>query len=350
MTSPAGLSWWLDQIGRFPLLTPSQELEYGRSIQAWLHHPLGPSACPTPVRRRGIRARDRFISANLRLVINVAKRFRRHVSPDSFPDIIQAGNIGLMEAVERFDPSRGYRFSTYACYWIQMRVTGHIERHERTIRMPSTITYKVSTIPKVIRRLIGELGREPTRTDLATALDMTEEEIDRIFVIGRPCASLDATVSHDDGSSTLGDLVAASYTQEEQDPQQEELRQQLHSLTSKARHIIQAVYGIDQGHQSVSQVAADLNMHRRAVSRILRQTEHDLALVLNPQARQLKVIDHVAPTTDPAWITQITIQLGSSHTQARRHRTAPDQQELPLPKRIHKPLKRRRRSRRLQAA
>jgi RNA polymerase primary sigma factor len=347
MASPAGLSWWLDQIGRFPLLTPSQELEYGRSIQAWRNHP---HPCPTALQRRGIRARDRFISANLRLVINVAKRFRRHVSPDSFTDLIQAGNIGLMEAVERFDPSRGYRFSTYACYWIQMRITGHIERHERTIRMPSTITYKVSTIPKVIRRLMGELGREPTRADLATALDMTEEEVDRIFVIGRPCASLDATITHNDSTSTLGELIATTYTQDDPDPHHEELRQQLPFLPPKARHIIQAVYGIDQGHQTVSQVATDLHIPRRTVARILRQAEHDLALVLNPEARQLKVLDHVAPTTDPDWLTLITTALGVPTLPTRRRRTPPDQQELPLPKRIHKPIKRRRRSRRLHAA
>ena len=345
----AGLTWWLDQIGRVPLLTPAQELQYGRCIQLWRSHPDGPDDCPAIVKRRGMRARERFINANLRLVINVAKRFRRMVHAESFDDLVQAGNIGLMEAVERFDPSRGYRFSTYACYWIQMRVTGHIERHERTIRMPTTITYKVSTIPKVIRRLMGELGREPTRADLAAALDMSEDEVDRIFVVGRPCASLDATIKHDEGTSTLGDLVAATYAPEEPDEQQEELRQQLQALPTTARQIVQAVYGIDRGQATVSQVAVELGMQRLAVVRVLRQVEHDLALVLNPEARQLKVVDRVSPVRDPQWIVQITTELGPPVTPCRRRRVRPDQLELKLPKRLLRSRRKRRRSRRIAA-
>jgi RNA polymerase primary sigma factor len=347
VSTSSGVGWWLDQIGRVPLLTPTQELEYGRHIQLWRTHPEGPDHCPPMVQRRGLRARERFIKANLRLVINVAKRFRRMVHSESFGDLVQAGNIGLVEAVERFDPSRGYRFSTYACYWIQMRVTGHIERHERTIRMPTTITYKVSTIPKVIRRLLGELGREPTRADLAEALQMSEEEIDRVFVVGRPCASLDATISHEDGNSTLGDLVAATYTPDEPDEQQEELRRQLLQLPDKVREIVQAVYGIDCGQQSIAQVALRYGMQRVAVVRVLRQVEHDLAMVLNPEARQLKMVDGVTAVSEPAWLQLITDQLGPPVTPCRRRRERPNQLELNLPKRVLRGRKKRRRSRRV---
>ena len=254
--STSGPSWWLDQIGRFPLLTPAQELTYGRQIQEWQAHPEGPIQCPPDVRRRGLRARERFIRSNLRLVVTIAKRFRRLAPTEAFDDLIQAGNHGLIEAVERFDPSRGYRFSTYAAYWIQMRVTTHLERSERAIRLPTTISPKAAAIPRTIRKLFARLGREPSRYDVAKELGMTVDELDRIATVGRQCASLDARISDEDGLTTLGQIIASPEILPLPDTVQL-LEHHLNKLPQRSRLVLQAVYGIGRGTAKIAEIAKE---------------------------------------------------------------------------------------------
>jgi RNA polymerase primary sigma factor len=122
-------SWWLDSIGRIPLLSPAEEIELGTAIQRWQQHP---DPCPPGIRRRGQRARDRFVSANLRLVVAyISKRCHRLTRSFDREDLTQAGNMGLITAAERFDPAKGYRFSTYAYWWIRQAINRWVDQHGR---------------------------------------------------------------------------------------------------------------------------------------------------------------------------------------------------------------------------
>lgn len=279
-------SWWLEQIGRTPLLTPQQELVYGRQVREWLDHP---EPCPPDIRRRGLRARERFTRANLRLVVRVAKRFRRMVAPQAFDDLIQAGNQGLIEAVERFDPARGYRFSTYATFWIQMRVTTHLERSERIIRLPTTISPKVAAIPRTVRKLQAHLGREPTREELAEALRTNVNELDRLATVGRPTASLDAAISLDDGLTTLGQMLASPAPAELGDDVRR-LQAQIQQLPARARHAIQGSYGIGRGVATLGELAKELRLTRAATQELIEQSLASLRGELDPPVVQVPLL------------------------------------------------------------
>ncbi len=132
-----GTAWWLDQIGRYPLLTPAQEIELGTAVQAWLQHSDGPERCPPSIRRRGNRAREQIVRCNLRLAVSyVTKRCQRLMRSHSQDDLIQAANEGIISAVEKFDPTRGYRFSTYAYWWIRQAVNRWVDRYSRAVTIP----------------------------------------------------------------------------------------------------------------------------------------------------------------------------------------------------------------------
>ena len=197
------MSWWHDQAGRFPLLTPAQEIHYGQQVRAWLDHPDPPPA----VIRRGQRARDRFVRANLRLVINMAEKYRS-VPAQYADDLIQAGNLGLMRGVEKFDPTRGYKFSTYAYWWIRQGIHSFLEHHARSIRLPTTHAAQYTKLQTAILELSERLNRPPNRQELARETGWTLETIDR--VITRPAAtvSLDAPVLSRDDGGTVAEAIA----------------------------------------------------------------------------------------------------------------------------------------------
>jgi RNA polymerase primary sigma factor len=332
-----GPSWWLEQIGRYPLLTPAQELTYGRQVQEWRTHPDGPDGCPPDVRRRGLRARERFVRANLRLVVTVAKRFRRMVPGEAFDDLIQAGNHGLIEAVERFDPSRGYRFSTYATYWVQMRVTCHLERSERTIRLPTTISPKVGAIPRTLRKLFVHLGREPTREDLAQALGMSVMELDRIATVGRQCASLDCPVGTEDGLTTLGQMLP-SPAPPPLPEDIERLQRQIQRLPERSRLVLEAAYGIGRGVATMAEFAREQRITRGAAQQLLEQALKSLRGTMDPSVVQLGLqLQAIACPGDHDQAGGAT-----SPMQRRRQRREPAPQlSLPLPRRILNPSRRR---------
>ena len=332
-----GPSWWLEQIGRYPLLTPAQELTYGRQVQAWRTHPDGPDGCPADVRRRGLKARERFVRANLRLVVTVAKRFRRMVPGEAFDDLIQSGNHGLIEAVERFDPSRGYRFSTYATYWVQMRVTTYLERSERTIRLPTTISPKVGAIPRTLRKLFAHLGREPTREDLAQALGMTTIELDRIATVGRQCASLDCPVGTEDGLTTLGQMLPAPAPPPLPEDV-ERLQRQIQRLPERSRLVLEAAYGIGRGVVTMAEFAREQRITRAAAQQLLEQALRSLRGTMDPSVVQLGLqLQAISCSGDaePA--------AGAPAVPARRRqrREPPPQLSLPLPRRVMSPSRRR---------
>ena len=179
----------MDAAGRQPLLTPTEELLLGRSVQAWQRYPGGPAEAPPAIRRRGLRARDRIVAANLRLVAHIAGRFNLPAGM-AMEDAFQAGAIGLMRGAELFDPERGYRLSTFCYWWIRQGITGEIDVTSNTIRIPANVhaTMRGSRYGNV-----------------------SDGQKDAAALVFGGLRSLDAMVPSTDGSTrTLADTIPAS--------------------------------------------------------------------------------------------------------------------------------------------
>jgi len=281
-------SWWLDSIGRVPLLTPAEEIELGSAIQRWQTHP---DPCPPGIRRRGQRARDRFVSANLRLVVSfVAKRTRLFAGHDR-DDLIQAGNLGLITAVERFDPTKGYRFSTYAWWWIRQGVNRHIDQYSRAISIPGSHCQHLSRMEGITRRLERELSRSPTQAEIAAELGVSVQVLQQVMENGRGIASLDQVVG-DDGME-LGQLVAAfDRTPEDEEEQRErwrqaeELRGLIARLAPQDRRLLSLAWGLDGVEVPRPELAAMEGLSTRALDTRLSRLQAALA----SQSVQLVVV------------------------------------------------------------
>ena len=204
---------YLRSISRYPLLTQEEELHLGRLVRLWQEED---QPCPA-VKRRGERALRRMVVANLRLVVSVVTKYRRGARTFSVEpvDLIQAGNLGLIRAVEKFDQSRGYRFSTYAYWWIRQGITRAIAEKSRTIRLPIHITETLNKLKKGQRELSQELGRTPTVTELAEFVELPEEEVKDLLCRARQPVSLETKVGDGDDTELL-DLLAANGTQPEE--------------------------------------------------------------------------------------------------------------------------------------
>ena len=245
------LSWWLRQASRYPLLTAQQELTLGRLIQAWQQEPE-----PSPaVEKRGRRARDRLVTANLRLVVVVARRYHQHVSSAmGFGDLVQGGNMGLIRAAQKYDPARGYRFTTYAYWWISQGVCAVVDRESRTIRMPTTFAPRLQQLGKATTALVGQLGREPTRQELADALGMRREDLDAVMLVGSRPSSLDRLRADDEGDTFLEVLAAP---EDPTDEHLEELRDRLAQLPHTLAALVEGAYGIDRLRVSARELARE---------------------------------------------------------------------------------------------
>src|SRR4051812_36877649 len=206
---------YLNEIGKVALLTAADEVELAKRIEAGLYaeHLLNSRNDFTPARKRemrgviadGERAKDHLLRANLRLVVSLAKRYTGHGMP--FLDLIQEGNLGLIRAVEKFDYTKGFKFSTYATWWIRQAISRAMADQSRTIRLPVHLVEQVNKMQRIRRELNQTLGREATHAELAHDLDITEERIRELIDLSRDLVSLDQTVGTDDDAS-LGDFIA----------------------------------------------------------------------------------------------------------------------------------------------
>ncbi len=185
--SDAGLNRYLREIGRIPLLTPQQEIELGGKIKT------GDAA-----------ARERMITANLRLVVTIARDYANLGLP--LLDLISEGNIGLTKAVERFDPAKGAKLSTYAMWWIKQSIKRALANQSKTIRLPVHLVDKVATVRRVSRKMSDELGREPTDDELGEELGIAAENVGRLRSVGIRPTSLDAPMADDD-STEFGEMI-----------------------------------------------------------------------------------------------------------------------------------------------
>lgn len=223
---------YLNEIGRIPLLSAQDEVRLAKAIE-----------------RGDERARQQMISANLRLVVSVAKKYTGHEVP--LLDLIQEGNSGLMRAVEKFDWRRGFKFSTYATWWIRQSITRAIAEQCRTIRLPVHTHDRLAKTSRVRRDLQLTLGREPTDRELATELGFSEEQMASLNRISRAPMSLDAPVG-EDGATAVGDLIA----DEEADEPLEEIADKMltehladamDQLEPREQEVLRLRYGLGSG-------------------------------------------------------------------------------------------------------
>ena len=278
--SPVAASWWLDTIGRIPLLTPAEEIELGTIIQRWRQHP---EPCPPGIRRRGMRARDRFVQANLRLAVSyVSKRCFRLAKAHGQEDLIQAANMGLITAAERFDPARGYRFSTYAYWWIRQAVSRWADQHSRLISIPGSHCQHLGRIGPITRRLEQELNRTPTREEIATELGVSLAVLEQVLENGRSISSLDQIIT-DDGLELGSTCASFDRSIEDEEEQRERWRQaeQLRGLIARLpvsdQRLLVLAWGLDGVEMPRAELAQQEGLSTRALEARLGRLQASLA-------------------------------------------------------------------------
>lgn len=251
------VSWYLATIGRIPLLTPAEEIELGNQVQAMMaltedgSREFEDGELTTAQRRLlriGRRAKERMMKANLRLVVSVAKKYQGKGL--ELLDLIQEGSLGLERAVEKFDPTRGYKFSTYAFWWIRQSMTRAIACQSRTIRLPVHLSERLTTIRKVSLDLAHKLGAMPSRVEIAEAMDIPLDELDSLLRQALTTSSLDAPINGEEGRSFLGDLIADSSLDEpleivEQRIHHEQLGRWLSHLSEQEQHVLRMRFGLE---------------------------------------------------------------------------------------------------------
>jgi RNA polymerase primary sigma factor len=262
--TPELLAKYLAHIGRGELLTHQEEIDLSKRAK-----------------QGNKRARKRLIEKNLRLVVSVAKKYRGYGLP--FEDLIQEGNIGLMKAVEKFDPDRGFRFSTYATWWIRQAVQRAVADKGRTIRVPVHMTEKIRKVSRAYNELSAELEREPSEEEVAGRLGWSIDEV-RLTMEAMPDAtSLNQSVGTDDAStSQLGDFVEdelASDTPGEvmKEMETEHLKEAIERLPERARYVLVRRYGLDdRAPATLAELGDELEISRERVRQLQREAERIL--------------------------------------------------------------------------
>ena len=270
------MTWYLSSIGREPLLTPAEEIELGNQVQAMMQlveeQRSDYSAQEQKVIRIGRRSKQRMMRANLRLVVSVAKKYQGKGL--ELLDLIQEGSLGLERAVEKFDPTRGYKFSTYAFWWIRQSMTRAIACQSRTIRLPVHLSERLATVRRVSLELSHKLGAMPSRREIAQAIDIPLEELDDLLRQALTTSSLDAPVNADEGRSFLGDLIADGSAEEpldrvERGLHQEQLERWLSQLSDQERQVLAMRFGLDgQDRHTLAEIGRQLDVSRERVRQV----------------------------------------------------------------------------------
>ena len=248
---------YLREIGKIPLLTPEEEAELAQRIV-----------------KGDKKAKDKMVESNMRLVVSIAKRYGGRGL--DFLDLIQEGNTGLLRAVEKFDPDKGFKFSTYATWWVRQAITRAIADQARTIRIPVHMVETINKVLRTTRKLTSELNREPTNEEIAKALDMEPEKVDYVMRIKQDIASLDASVGRegDDEDSVLGDFVEDEERDSPEDSAanqilKEQLSEIIATLTDREQKIIRLRFGIGGGRpHTLEEVGNEFDVTRERIRQI----------------------------------------------------------------------------------
>ena len=297
---------YLKEIGKVPLLTARQEVDLAKKIEAGLFATdelenaatKGLKLERSEVRRLerlervGIEAKKQLVEANLRLVVSIAKRYVGRGM--LFLDLIQEGNLGLIRAVEKFDYSKGFKFSTYATWWIRQAITRAIADQARTIRIPVHMVETINKLIRVQRNLLQELGREPTPEEIGEKMEMTAERVREILKISQEPVSLETPIGEEEDSQ-LGDFIedgeavvppdAASFSM-----LQEQLAKVLDSLSERERKVIELRFGLEDGHpRTLEEVGREFGVTRERI----RQIESKTLCKLRHPSRSSRLKDYL---------------------------------------------------------
>ena len=284
LTLPEGINiddpvrMYLKEIGKVPLLTAEEEIELARKMEEG-----GPE---------GEAAKKKLAEANLRLVVSIAKRYVGRGM--LFLDLIQEGNLGLIKAVEKFDFHKGFKFSTYATWWIRQAITRAIADQARTIRIPVHMVETINKLIRVSRQLLQELGREPTAEELAVEMQMPEEKVREIMKIAQEPVSLETPIGEEEDSH-LGDFIpdddipapaeAAAFTL-----LKEQLMEVLDTLTEREEKVLRLRFGLDDGRaRTLEEVGKEFNVTRERI----RQIEAKALRKLRHPSRSKKLKDYL---------------------------------------------------------
>ena len=285
---------YLQSIGRYPLLTATQEIQLSRKVQRYMElRQLDGERTPEEKRqiKAGIKARDAMVNCNLRLVVHIAKRYvsRLRSSNMELMDLVQEGSFGLNRAVELFDAARGYKFSTYAYWWIRQGMTRAIDNSARTIRLPIHISEKLSKLRRITRELSHRFGRQPNRLEMAHAMGMQPEELEELLSQSAPCASLDAHARGEEDRSTLGELIpdpASGEPMEGMDRriQKEHLGTWITQLNEREQKILKLRFGLEGSEPlTLAEIGRQINVSRERVRQLEAKAILKLRLITNQQ-------------------------------------------------------------------
>ena len=248
---------YLREIGKIPLLSNEEEVDLAYRIV-----------------KGEKKAKDKMVEANMRLVVSIAKRYSGRGL--DFLDLIQEGNTGLLRAVEKFDPDKGFKFSTYATWWIRQAITRAIADQARTIRIPVHMVETINKVLRATRKLTNELNREPTVEEIAKEMGMEPEKIDYVMKIKQDIASLDATVGRDgdDEDSVLGDFIEDEGRVSPEDAAaaqmlKEQIAEILSSLSEREQKVVKLRFGIGGGRpHTLEEVGAEFSVTRERIRQI----------------------------------------------------------------------------------
>lgn len=257
---------YLKEIGKIPLLSPEEEINLAKRIE-----------------QGDEEAKRRLAEANLRLVVSIAKKYVGRGM--LFLDLIQEGNMGLIKAVEKFDHRKGYKFSTYATWWIRQAITRAIADQARTIRIPVHMVETINKLIRVSRQLVQDLGREPTPEEIAQEMDISEERVREILKIAQEPVSLETPIGEEDDSH-LGDFIEDQEAQAPADAAafellKEQLEDVLDTLTSREEKVLRLRFGLDDGRpRTLEEVGQYFNVTRERIRQIeakaLRKLRHPM--------------------------------------------------------------------------
>jgi len=298
---------YLKEIGKVPLLTAEMEVELAQRIEAGLfaaekvrQSEEGEAPKLSAALRRdldwlvhdGQKAKRHLLEANLRLVVSIAKRYLGRGM--LFLDLIQEGNLGLIRAVEKFDYTKGYKFSTYATWWIRQAITRAMADQARTIRIPVHMVEQINKLTRVQREMLQELGREPTPEELAKELDMTPEKVVEIQGYAREPVSLETTIG-DDQDSNLGDFIEDADAPIAADVvsyglMQEQLNEVLRTLTDREAAVVKMRFGLVDGQpRTLDEIGREFGLTRERI----RQIESKTLSKLRHPSRSQKLRDYL---------------------------------------------------------
>ena len=246
---------YLREIGKIPLLSADEELELAQRVVAG-----------------DIDAKDKMAEANMRLVVSIAKRYVGRGL--DLLDLIQEGNTGLLRAVEKFDPDKGFKFSTYATWWIRQAITRAIADQARTIRIPVHMVETINKLLRTQRRLTQELNREPTNDEIAEAMEIDVDKVEHIMKIKQDISSLDASIRDDEEDSVLADFIEDEDTispEESANGQQlkEQVKDMLGALTEREQKILKLRFGLEDGKShTLEEVGQEFSVTRERIRQI----------------------------------------------------------------------------------